>query len=198
MAFPALRDPRFTNSVNTGEVLNRMRATLGGLQATMVGAQTITGTGNASLGGLTGTMTGLGTAFRPTLNASLGGLHATMVATFESVSPTPVIFTGKYEFTRRTTDADPAAYARNLQGNLLMRHYGAQPRGVNIYVMLDGTITENDPLDWGLVDIVLWGAHETAVSDELAQLLVAAGYGAYLSALPPHLGYQDIYSDIYV
>ena len=46
----------------------------------------------------------------------------------------------------RRTAADPYVWARNPAGNALMRHYGAGPEGVNVYVI------RNTPTDQLYVD----------------------------------------------
>lgn len=64
---------------------------------------------------------------------------------------------------------------------MLFRHYGGQPEGRNVYILTDGTVTENDQSDQTLVARTLFGGHYETVTDAEALLLTAAGYGAYLS-----------------
>lgn len=108
-----------------------------------------------------------------------------------------VLTFNKWEMTRRTTDADPVAWALNRGGNMLMRHYGPQSVGVNVYLMSDGSITENDPTDWSLVDDVLWGGHDTEISAELAARLIDAGYGDWITGVSSGTGYTETYEELY-
>jgi hypothetical protein len=64
----------------------------------------------------------------------------------------------------------------------LFRFYGPIIEGRNVYIMNDGTVTEDDPADWDDVRLILWGGRvpvEITVAD--AALLTEAGYGAFVT-----------------
>ena len=63
----------------------------------------------------------------------------------------------------------------------LARHYVSHPRGRNVFLLNDGTITENEPGDPTTVSRVYHGAHRNIVTDAEAAALTAAGYGAYIT-----------------
>lgn len=73
--------------------------------------------------------------------------------------------------------------ARRHPGNALMRHYTPLPRGVNVYLLFDGTVTTTQPYDPQntIVRRTFFGGHLEPVTDEEAALLTAAGYAAYIS-----------------
>lgn len=66
----------------------------------------------------------------------------------------------------------------------LFRYYGARPVGSNVYVMNNGTVTENPP-DLNDVTRVYHGGHEIPITDTEYAVLVSAGYGADMTALLP-------------
>lgn len=66
-------------------------------------------------------------------------------------------------------------------GRALFRHYGTVTEGRNVYIMTNGTVTENDPTDLTLVRRVLFGGHYEPVDSAEQALLIAAGYGGYLT-----------------
>lgn len=76
--------------------------------------------------------------------------------------------------------------ARTLPGasraaNALMRYYDPIVEGVNVFILTDGTVTTTQPASWDDVRRVLWGAHEEPVNADETALLVAAGFGSYIS-----------------
>jgi hypothetical protein len=59
----------------------------------------------------------------------------------------------------------------------LARHMNAGARGVNVYLLTDGTVTEIQPDNWDVVDRVFYGGHEAhQVNSEEKAILEAAGY----------------------
>jgi hypothetical protein len=75
----------------------------------------------------------------------------------------------------------------------LMRHYGPRAEGVNVYILTDGTVTENAPSDITFgpsVRRVFHGGREGSyrVSVAEAELLKAAGYAANIAVVAPILG----------
>lgn len=88
---------------------------------------------------------------------------------------------GPVTLTRSPVDLDPVEAARNPLGNRLMRHYGGQPEGVNVYILTSGAVTQDDPVDLSLVAHTLWGGHVEPITAAEATLLTAAGYGAYIT-----------------
>ena len=55
------------------------------------------------------------------------------------------------------------------------------PRPVNVFKLLDGTYTEQQPASWDLIDTVYYGGHTYTVSAAEAIALTAAGYGSNLT-----------------
>lgn len=108
----------------------------------------------------------------------------------------------KWLRTERRTDADPQAWQRNKGGNLLMRHFGAAPEGVNVYLFFDSysdiysdlyeqNISEDDPVDYSACRLILLGGHDTEIDDALAAELTAAGYGEWITADPSSDSFTD-------
>lgn len=63
----------------------------------------------------------------------------------------------------------------------LFRHFDSEPRGRNVFKLLDGTITENEPNDNTLIARTYFGGSNNEVSSTEVAELTAAGYGAYIS-----------------
>jgi hypothetical protein len=63
----------------------------------------------------------------------------------------------------------------------LFKFYGNDPRGRNVFLLTDGTYTENEPNDITTISKVYWGGSENEVSAAEVASLTAAGYGAYIS-----------------
>jgi len=63
----------------------------------------------------------------------------------------------------------------------LFRHFDAEPRGRNVFLLTNGTYTENEPNDITTIQKVYWGGSENEVSATEVASLTAAGYGAYIS-----------------
>lgn len=69
-------------------------------------------------------------------------------------------------------------------GNVLMRHYSPLPRGKNVYLLVDGTVTETQPWEaqpGTVIRRVFFGAHSEPIDAAEKSLLTAAGYGSYIS-----------------
>lgn len=90
----------------------------------------------------------------------------------------------------------------------LMAHYAMRPRGRNVYLMADGSVTETEPPQWNPQDPggpitqgynpfthatdtttlpankqvtrVYWGACDNPITAEEETILVEAGYGPYI------------------
>lgn len=54
------------------------------------------------------------------------------------------------------------------------------PRGRNVYKLVDGTFTENQPSDMTTVAILYHGGHEHPITASEQADLIAAGYGDYI------------------
>lgn len=52
------------------------------------------------------------------------------------------------------------------------------PRGVNVFKLVDGTYTENQPTDYTQIAVWYMGGHSYDVTAAEVTALVAAGYGA--------------------
>lgn len=63
----------------------------------------------------------------------------------------------------------------------LLRHYGSLPRGRNVFLLANGTYTENEPSDMTNVVTTYYGGHVYDITSDEAASLTAAGYGAYIS-----------------
>jgi hypothetical protein len=73
-------------------------------------------------------------------------------------------------------DSKEARMAYNL-----LRHFGSEPRGRNVFLLTNGTYTENEPNDITTIQKVYWGGSENQVTADEVASLTAAGYGAYIS-----------------
>lgn len=63
----------------------------------------------------------------------------------------------------------------------LFRHFDAEPRGRNVFLLTNGTFTENEPNDNATITRVYFGGSDNEVSADEVASLTAAGYGAYIS-----------------
>ena len=63
----------------------------------------------------------------------------------------------------------------------LLRHFDAEPRGRNVFLLTNGTFTENEPNDNATITRVYFGGSDNEVSADEVASLTAAGYGAYIS-----------------
>jgi hypothetical protein len=63
----------------------------------------------------------------------------------------------------------------------LFKHFDAEPRGRNVFLLTNGTYTENEPNDITTISKVYWGGTDNQVSADEVASLTAAGYGAYIS-----------------
>ncbi len=71
--------------------------------------------------------------------------------------------------------------AEQRLANRLAYHRPPTSRGRNVYLLNDGTFTENQPSDMATVSKTYHGGHENEVTETEATALTAAGYGAYIS-----------------
>ena len=63
----------------------------------------------------------------------------------------------------------------------LFRFYSPDPRGRNVYKMVDGSYSEIDQRDDSLYTKIYFGGHDNEVTAQEVSDLTAAGYGAYIS-----------------
>ena len=63
----------------------------------------------------------------------------------------------------------------------LFRHFDAEPRGRNVFLLTNGTYTQNEPNDITTIRKVYWGGSDNEVTADEVASLTAAGYGAYIS-----------------
>lgn len=63
----------------------------------------------------------------------------------------------------------------------LFKHFDAEPRGRNVFLLTNGTYTENEPNDITTIRKVYWGGSDNEVTADEVASLTAAGYGAYIS-----------------
>ena len=78
-------------------------------------------------------------------------------------------------------DVDTPPTQEMLVSYRLLRHFQAISRGRNVYKLVNGTFTENEPADMDTVAITYLGGHQNLVSEAEAADLTAAGYGAHIS-----------------
>jgi hypothetical protein len=65
--------------------------------------------------------------------------------------------------------------------NRLAAHVRPTARGRNVYLLTNGTYTENEPSDMTTVTKVYYGGHNIEVDGSEVASLTAAGYGEYIS-----------------
>jgi hypothetical protein len=65
--------------------------------------------------------------------------------------------------------------------NRLASHVRPTPRGRNVFLLTNGTYTENEPSDMDTVAKVYYGGHNIEVTADEVASLTAAGYGEYIS-----------------
>lgn len=63
----------------------------------------------------------------------------------------------------------------------LLRHFQPLARGRNVYKLVSGVFTENEPSDETTILKTFEGGHAHTVTDTEAAELSAAGYSAYIS-----------------
>ena len=63
----------------------------------------------------------------------------------------------------------------------LFKHFDNEPRGRNVFLLTDGTFTENEPNDITTISKVYWGGSDNIVDAAEVAALTSAGYGAYIS-----------------
>lgn len=63
----------------------------------------------------------------------------------------------------------------------LWRFLSPGPRGVNVYLLTDGTYSEIEQFDTSLVTTVYHGGHSHTITSAEATSLTNAGYGAYIT-----------------
>lgn len=110
----------------------------------------------------------------------------------------------------KKTGVDHPAHYRDSTPAMqtLMSRYAMRPRGVNVYLMADGSVTEVEPPQWNPQDPsgpvnqgynpfthqvdatylpssqqvvkVFWGATDNPVTAEEVTILTEAGYGPYI------------------
>lgn len=80
-----------------------------------------------------------------------------------------------------TPPTDNFVYWSDRPDEGIMSHLQPGPRGRNVYKLVNGTFTENQPSDMTTVAVLYHGGHvHTLTAAEQADL-VAAGYGDYIS-----------------
>jgi hypothetical protein len=57
----------------------------------------------------------------------------------------------------------------------------ASPRGRNIFLLTNGTYTDDQPSSLSMVSKVYYGGHDNEIDAAEVAALTAAGYGAYIS-----------------
>lgn len=64
----------------------------------------------------------------------------------------------------------------------LARHYAPRARGVNVFLLTDGSYVQKQPADMDTVAKTYYGGHEIVVTPAEVASLTAAGYGAFIEA----------------
>ena len=88
-------------------------------------------------------------------------------------------------FVRPTQFEDPARgfilSSEQRLANRLAAHRNPTPRGRNVYLLTNGTYTENQPGDMTTVSKIYYGGHDIEVTADEVASLTAAGYGEYIT-----------------
>lgn len=66
--------------------------------------------------------------------------------------------------------------------NRLARFRAPQPRGRNVFLLVDGTYVESEPANFADIVKIYYGGHDHVVDSAEVASLTAAGYGAYIEA----------------
>jgi hypothetical protein len=76
---------------------------------------------------------------------------------------------------------DPYHVYEDAPGTRIFSRIVAGPEGRNVYKLVDGTYTENQPPDSEDIAIVYYGGHVIELTAQEVTDLTAAGYGAFIS-----------------
>lgn len=76
---------------------------------------------------------------------------------------------------------DPFVVWSQPWGTGIFAHLRPGERGRNVYKLVDGTFTENQPTSWDEVEITYYGGHIYELSPQEESDLVAAGYGSFIT-----------------
>jgi hypothetical protein len=63
----------------------------------------------------------------------------------------------------------------------LFKNFAPEPQGRNVFLLTNGTYTENEPNDITTIAKTYLGGHDNEISAEEATSLTAAGYGPYIT-----------------
>lgn len=66
-------------------------------------------------------------------------------------------------------------------GYRLFRFFEAEPRGRNVFKLVDGSFVENDPADFDTIDKLYFGGHDNEVNEQEVADLIAAGFGDFIT-----------------
>jgi hypothetical protein len=66
-------------------------------------------------------------------------------------------------------------------GYRLFRFFAPTARGRNVFLLTDGTFTENEPADFLTIATTYYGGHIHSITAAESAALTAAGYGAYIT-----------------
>ena len=115
-------------------------------------------------------------------------------------------------FTPPTAPLVPAAVRPRHPGFDLFKHYRPWDAGLNVFLLVDDTVTQSEPDGLSTVARTFHGGHIHQVSDREAELLIEAGYtvlggpdpvvepglpGGDYGFRPPDERYADVYVDGY-
>lgn len=82
-------------------------------------------------------------------------------------------------FIPRSENNVPTTVAEDHPGNQLMRHYQPRAEGVNVYLLTDGSLTEDQPVsEPETVARVYFGACRNRITFDELDVLAADGYGS--------------------
>ena len=76
----------------------------------------------------------------------------------------------------------PTAHDASRIANRLASFFAQPEQGVNVYLLVDGTVTENQPDDYETVSKVFHGGHVNEITVAEAATLTTAGCGPYIEA----------------
>jgi hypothetical protein len=115
----------------------------------------------------------------PASDVSLDDTDTAFAVDTELVSKPTLVFSPPltaHEIPRE--DIDPVQRRRNANGNKLARYFVAPRQAINLWILENGTITEDQPFDeaYERRQGEYLGGHSYVITDDEALALIAAGY----------------------
>lgn len=80
-----------------------------------------------------------------------------------------------------TPPTDNFVYWSDRADEGILAYLQPGPRGRNVYKLVDGSFTENQPADSSVIAVLYHGGHVHTITAAEEADLIAAGYGDYIS-----------------